>query len=214
MKQILAVLLLLSVVNAVFTWEKFHTGIFDKHFAPYHQFTQSDDKIPPSGWFHRPPEHRQPPPENSFIPPGHRQSSPEDSFIPPGYRYIPPGHVHDPPGQVLSTSCQLLDQLVMFQVNQQMAMSKSCTVAWICQNPETNDMVITGVNGAQIVIQKHPNKCSDENPGQTCINEKEPNSETSKTPPSTIRTTTPQPKVTDSIRHSGEGIIDVRSRKN
>ncbi|CAK9829066.1 hypothetical protein ANTRET_LOCUS6475 [Anthophora retusa] len=188
MKQILAVFILLSVVNAVFTWQEFRNGIRD--------FLK-----PPVPWFLKPSEGRQPP---------------SDSFIPPGHRIIPPGHKHFPPGYDMpSTSCQLLDQLINFQVNQQMTLSRSCTVAWICRNPETNDMVITGVDGAQIVIQGHPNNCLDENSGQACVTQKDPNSEIFKTPPSTIGTTIPQPGTTELPRQiGGEGLIDVRIGNN
>ncbi|XP_029055223.1 uncharacterized protein LOC114882503 isoform X1 [Osmia bicornis bicornis] len=201
MKNILAVLMLAAIAKGSPVWGDFQVGQWNRGYQP------------PGQWYS--------PSGPSFVPPG-------QGFLPPGHSRTPPGHQHIPPGHMYLKPCQMLEQLLNLQANQPSnSLDKSCNVGWICQNPETDDMTITTIDGTQIIIgrQQQPNNWPNQNGIQS--NNKNPmnddpsqgradnaNLPNENSTPSVNNPTIPQTDNESSRREGGEGLIDIRIGDN
>lgn len=111
MKEVLAVLLLLTVVEGGFLWGNVHN---EKWRGPFQ------------------------PPGQSFQPPGQSFPPPGQSFQPPGQSFQPPGPPFPFPGLGLGLGRHHQNR---HPHQQQQSSIDIGNAEWICQNPKTRDMV-------------------------------------------------------------------------
>ncbi|XP_017764367.1 PREDICTED: uncharacterized protein LOC108553837 [Eufriesea mexicana] len=121
-------------------------------------------------------------------PPGH-WFPPEDTPMPKCLPFQPPEH--------FSLKLEpLLETLFSFKANQKNSPMQSCAAVWVCRKPETNDIIITEIDGTQTVVSKQsPN---------------ESNGQMSSTETNTMSYTTPEVE-TEVNNTAGVGLLDIRS---
>lgn len=195
MKKILGILMLLSVAKGVPPWRDFHPEWRRPVFRP-------DER-----W--QPPLECPPPRIRPFVPIEHFQP--------------PRGHHQIPEKEIRWTLCQMLEQLLELYQRQPNTRYGTCTIGWICREPQSGDTSIITADGLQMMLREpclyynFPNVNEDrttEKPMSDIPVPKDPGNVNLPDDNTTFpgnNPVTPQTDDNSSPRQNGgEGLIDVR----